>query len=410
MDDRHLSLHRTAGFSLAIGAVLLLAFMADGRAMQAGQAAFPLAERQSPGNTLTPRQDFWMNQVANLYNSGHRVKARAAADEILANDASTTFEKAKAARIAAQAAFETGKPDAAITYYQQAIGLDALDNEMHFGAMRNLAVLLLQQERYAESVATYDRFFAETRTRRPLDLVMKGQGLYLAGLYPEAVTVIEQAIGASADPNPKWRALLAKAHMKAGEFAEALLLAQQVAASSPGDKTAQMNLAVAYQQNAMPEKAAVVLEKLRGRGQLHSAADYKQLSSIYINLEGHEKQAIDVINEGLQSGALKPDFMTLETLAKFYYVTEQKAQAIDTYEKAAPLDDDGETYLDLATLLVDEDRIAEAQVAARHALDRGVNGAKGAQGARDILSLPVPGILTPVGKNSAPALDCVACK
>lgn len=393
MDDRRLPLHWSAGLVLSIGAILLLAFMADGRAMQGGNAAtrasavFPLAERTSPGNTLTPRQDFWMNQVADLYNNGQRVKAMAAADKILANDANTDFMKAKAARIAAQAAFETGKADAAIAYYQQAISLDALDNDMHFGAMRNLGVLLLEQRRFADSVATYDRLFAETRARSPSDLIVQGQALYSMGRYPQAVPVIEEAIAGHAGPNPKWQELLTRAHMKAGEFAQALRLAQQVAAGSPTGRQIQMNLAYAYQQNAMPQEAAAVLEAMRSRGQLHTAADYQQLSSIYTNLDGHERQAIDVINEGLEAGALKPDFTTLETLAKLYYLAGQKALAIDAYAKAAPLDDDGATYLDVATLLVEENRIAEAQVAARHALDKGLEGARGVQGARDILAV-----------------------
>src|SRR3546814_5107963 len=101
----------------------------------------------------------------------------AAAKNILWNDATTDFIMANAARIGAQAAFETGNADAAISYYQQAIALDALDNDMHFGAMRNLGVLLLEQRRLAEAVATYDRLFAETRTRDPLDLFVQGQAL-----------------------------------------------------------------------------------------------------------------------------------------------------------------------------------------------------------------------------------------
>ena len=394
MDGRRFLLHRTAGFSLTVGAIVLLAFM-DGRAMQGGHAAtraaavFPLAERTSPGNTLTPRQDFWMNQVANLYNGGQRVKAMAAADKILANDANTDFMKAKAARIAAQAAFETGEADAAIAYYQQAIALDALDNDMHFGAMRNLGVLLLEQRRFAEAVATYDRLFAETRTRDPLDLIVQGQALYSMGRYPPAVPVIEEAIAAGTDPNPKWQELLTRAHMKAGGFAEALRLAEQVAAGAPDDRRIQMNLAYAYQQNAMPKKAAAVLEKMRGTGQLHTAADYQQLSSIYINLGGHENQAIDVIVAAQEARALMPDFVTLETLAKLHYLAGQRSQAIDAYGKAASLDDDGATYLDLATLLVEEGRIAEAQVAARHALDKGVDGAWGARSALDIIEMTV---------------------
>src|SRR3546814_8859549 len=100
---------------------------------------------------------------------------------------------------------------------------------MHFGAMRNLGVLLLEQRRFAEAVATYDRLFAETRTRDPLDLIVQGQALSSMGSYPQAVPVIEEAIAAGTDPNPNWQELLTRAHMKAGGFAEELRLSEQVA-------------------------------------------------------------------------------------------------------------------------------------------------------------------------------------
>ena len=41
--------------------------------------------------------------------------------------------------------------------------------------------------------------------------------------------------------------------------------------------------------------------------------------------------------------------------------------------KAAPLDDDGETYLNLAKVLYQEDRVKEAAQAAQQALDKGVS-------------------------------------
>ena len=48
------------------------------------------------------------------------------------------------------------------------------------------------------------------------------------------------------------------------------------------------------------------------------------------------------------------------------------APAIDAYQKAAPLAENGETYLNLARILFNEDRIPEAKQAAQQALDKGV--------------------------------------
>jgi len=59
--------------------------------------------------------------------------------------------------------------------------------------------------------------------------------------------------------------------------------------------------------------------------------------------------------------------------------------AIDAYRKAAPLAADGETYLNLARLLWQEDRIPEAKEAAKQAMAKGL---KKPEEAKKILALP----------------------
>ena len=389
MTDRPWSSFRVALFPVVIG--LLFVAMPDARAEPAGHAdPSPRAVRTSPGHTLSPRQAVRMNHVFTLYNDGRRAEALAAADRILADDAASALEKAKAAQVAAQAAFGTGQPDAAINYYEQAIGLDVLDNDAHFGAMRNLALLQQQQQQLADSAATYERFFTEGGSPTPRDLVSYGHGLYLAERYAEAAVAIEQAINASAAPDSEWQALLVQAQMKAGKSEDALRVAEQVAAGSPDDPRAQRNLAAIYQRNAMPEQAAAVLEKLRSNGQFRQAADYRQLASIYIGMEGHAPQAIEVVCTGLEDGMLEPDFKTLEELARLYFLSQQFDASIDTLGQIAPLDPSGDTYLDLAGLLWEKDRRADAQVAAREALARGLADPDDALNARNILTYPVP--------------------
>src|SRR3546814_9986388 len=95
------------------------------------------------------------------------------------------------------------------------------------------------------------------------------------------------------------------------------------------------------------------------------------------------KEGIAVIKEGLEKGVIKPDYQTYVALGQAYYFTDQPAQAIENYRKAAPLAPDGETYLNLARILWGEGQLGEAKQAAQTALDKGV---KKPEEARKILA------------------------
>src|SRR5690606_32522177 len=214
---------------------------------------------------------------------------------------------------------------------------------------------------------------------------VKGQGLYLMKRYDEAAATIKQAIEASDDPKPEWMSLLMQVYLDADNLGEAVIAAEQIAAANPDDKRAQMNLASIYSQADMPDKAVAILETLRTSGQLDSANEYKVLFTTYAGVEGREKDVVAVINEGLDKGVLQPEYNTYVALAQAYYFSDQPAQAITAYQKAAPLAKDGETYLNLARVLQQENRIGEAKAAARQALAKGIKREKDAN---VIIALP----------------------
>lgn len=326
-----------------------------------------------------------LQKMVDLYDDDKAQEAIAAANEIIANQAFNAYDHAFAAQIAAQASYDNDDAAGAKKYLQQAIDFDGLDNNSHFGAMYMLAQLQLQDDQYAESLKTLDRFFAETKSTKPEQLVLKGNALYRLERYPEAATVLKQAIDTSPDPKPEWQQLLMATYAESGNAAEATKMAEAVAAKNPGDKRAQMNLAAVYQQADMLDKSAAVLEKLRAAGQLTEDREYRQLYATYLNMDGREKDAIGVINEGLEKGVLKPDYQSYVALAQANYFADQFGPAIDAYKKAAPLAPDGETYLNLARVLWQEDRIPEAKEAARQAVAKGV---KKPDDAKKILALP----------------------
>ena len=395
---------KTTLLSLALMAAFCGGAVLDANAARRGEqkkeeVLYPDATRQEPEAKGSPKVQTKLNKLIEAYNkaldqedeakaTAGYTTARTLADEIIANGSANAYDKALAAQIASQAALNTDDEAAAEGYLKEAIDANALGNNQHFQLMLQLAQLQLQKDDYTNGFATLDKYLAESKSKRPADFAFKGQYLYQADRFAECIPPLKQAIETSTNPEDKvdnWTQILMVCYQEAGQLAEAVKVAEQLAAKSPNDKRAQMNLASIYLNSEQEAKAAAVLEKLRAAGLMTEEKDYRQLYLTYANMEGKEKDVIAVVNEGLQKGVVKPDYQTYLALAQAYYYSEQIPQAIEAWQKAAPLSKDGETYLNLARVLWQEDRIPEAKVAARAALDKGL---KKPDDAKKIIALP----------------------
>jgi hypothetical protein len=339
------------------------------------EALYPQATRAEPDIKASAKLGKQLQKMIDSYNEQKLPETRALADEILANSAANAYDKSLAAQLAAQAAYQTDDNAAAKKYLQQVLDLGGLDNNGHFQSMVMLAQLQIQDEETAVGLATLDKYFAESKSTKPEELVIKGQALYQLERYQDAIPVLKQAIaGAGADAKDNWRQLLMAAMSEAGQTGEAVAEAKAIADRNPGDKKAQMNLASMYMQADQMDQAAAIMDTLYKAGKLTDEREYKQLYSIYANTENKEKEVITVINDGLQKGILKPDYQVYLALAQAYYYSDpqQADKAIEAWQKAAPLSKDGETYLNLARVLHAEGRIPEAKTAAQQALAKGV--------------------------------------
>lgn len=328
-----------------------------------------------------------LQKMVKAYNDDKGPEARALADEIIANTAFNAYDHAFAAQLAGQVAYESNDTAAAKDYWNKALQFDALDNNSHYGTMLNLVQIQIDDEKYADALALLDRLTKETNSQAPEILVQKGNALYRLERYADAITVLKQALAAQPEGATltNTQQLLMASYSESNQPAEAAKLAEQIAAKAPNDKNAQLNLANTYSQVEQFDKAAAVLEKLRAAGQFNQEKDYKLLTYVYSQMDGKEKKVIEVTNDGLQKGILKPDFNSYIALAQAYYYSEQIAPAIEAYKKAAPLDQDGDTYLNLARIFWQENRIPEAKEAAKQAIAKGL---KKPDEAKKILALP----------------------
>ncbi|TQM16771.1 tetratricopeptide repeat protein [Pseudoxanthomonas sp. 3HH-4] len=353
---------------------------------QKAEVRYPDATREDPKAKPSSKMQGKLSKLFKAYEKeDNDAETLALAKELMAEPNANEYDKAMAAQLGGQAAYNLDDMATAKQLLQQVIDLNALDNNGHYQSMLMLAQLQLQDDEFEPGMANLNRYLTETKSNKPEDLIQKGQALYQMEKYAEAIPVLEQAIAATPEPKDNWYGLLLASLIAAERPAEAVKIAEQMAAKNPADKKAQLNLVATYQQADQYDKAATTLEKMRSAGQLTEEKEYRQLYVTYANMDGREKDVISVVNEGLEKGLLKPDHQTFLALAQAYYYSEQIPQAIDAWQKAAPLAADGETYLNLARVLWQEGRIPEAKVAARAALAKGL---KKPDDAKKIIALP----------------------
>lgn len=335
------------------------------------EARFPNASRQEPGVSASQRLVKQLNALSEASTEGDAAKGLPLADEILANERANEYDKSMAALLAGQLLLNDDN-ERALTYLQQAIDTGGLDNNNHFQSMMIIAQLQAQDQQYDQALASLDRYLTESGSSDPKDQALKGNILYRLERYPEAIATLKPLVESGGEVDPQWTQILMGAYAESGNSAEATRMAEQAAQAAPDDKRSQVNLAVSYLQTDQNDKAIEVFERLRAAGQLTEESEYRNLYALYLNGENKEREAIAVIDEGLQKGILKEDYRTMAALGQANYFSEQIEPAIAAWRKAAPLAENGETYLNLARVLHQEGRSAEAKEAAQQAIAKGL--------------------------------------
>lgn len=308
-------------------------------AAEAQPAVYPNATRQQPDLQASPKIVKQLQDMQSRYEKDDWAGVMAKAEEIAAMSSANAYDKSFAYSMAGNAAANADDQAKAAGYFAKAIEANGLDNNSHYATMYNLVVIQYGEEKYAEALATLDKFLAETKSDKPEHLGLR------AGLL------------ANLDRN-----------------AEAAAIYKDLIAKNPDDKRILMNAVAALQGADKFDEANVLMEAAYKRGMLTEARELRSLYVGYMNTQRWD-EAQKVIEDGLAKGILQagPDLARdYQVLAQNAYVDDKIPLAIALYGKAAPMATDGEAYLNLAKVLDYAGKKAEAKAAAKQALEKGV--------------------------------------
>jgi len=311
----------------------------EAKQQQEAAALYPQATRESPEAKSKGKGLKALQALQESFEKQDNAAVIAQADAIGAAADSTAYEKAFAWQLAGNAAADLGDEAKAADYFKKALDANGLDNNSHYQVMYNLAVVQFGLDRDADALATLDRFLAETKSDKPEHqafragiLANSGQGDAAAAIYAEQL------------------------------------------AKNPDDMKLRMNAVAAYQAADQFDKANALLAEAQQKGLLDDPSQYRALYVGYINAD-KDKEALAVIDDGIAKGVIQPSAdlaKDLMVLAQKAYYTGSDADAVTLYQRAAPMAADGEAWLNLAKILNDQGKAAEARAAAQAALDKGV--------------------------------------
>ena len=310
-------------------------------------ALYPNATRTAPDAKSSGKMIKNLQALQEQFEKQDMAGVMAKAEEIAAMPAANAYDKSFAYSLAGNAAADLDDQAKAAEYFGKAVEANGLANDSHYNTMFNQSVIQFGLEKYADALATVDRFLAETKSEKPEHQSFRAGILANLGRNDEAAAI--------------YRDLIAK---------------------NPTDKRILMNAVAALQNADKFEQANVLLEDAYKRGMLTEARELRALYIGYMNASRWEDTQ-KVIDAGMAKGVLQPGpelARDYQVLAQNAYADDKIALAVDLYGKAAPMAADGEAYLNLAKVLEYSGKKAEAKAAAQKALDKGVKKPEEAKG------------------------------
>ena len=259
-------------------------------------------------------------------------------------------------------------PEAADAF-ARCLAEDALPNAATLHTRYNLAQLLVMLERPKEAIAEFDQWFAAARNPSPTAYYMAAMAHMQNDDIEEALRDIDRALEIAQTPKESWLQLKLALHLKGEDYAAAEGPLLRLIELYP-KKTYWLQLASVYSETGRHEKALTTLELVHTQGLLDQSSEYTALAQMYLyNQIPYE--AAKVLQEGLDKKILARDPKNLQLLADSWLHARDRERALLPMREAAALAADGNVYVRMAQVLVEQERWGEARGALAAALEKG---------------------------------------
>jgi tetratricopeptide (TPR) repeat protein len=269
-------------------------------------------------------------------------------------------------------AFLAGNADdykTAAKHYQLAISENALPPQRLLGIRFNLGQIYMMEDDWPKAIETLESWFEDTEKPSPMSYYMLAVAYYQNDERDKALAPAKKAVELAEDPKETWLQLLLSLHMDKEEYKEAEpLLVRLITHHSK--KIYWIQLAAVLMELEQDKKSLAVQQLAYDQGYLSTDRELIRLSQMYL-FHDLPFRAAQVLSKELENGRVESDYDAWRLYSNALLSSREMAQALEPLETAARLAENGEGYLQLSQVHIQNERWDEARSALDSAFQKG---------------------------------------
>ncbi|MGA7296133.1 MAG: hypothetical protein WBW92_01315 [Rhodanobacteraceae bacterium] len=341
---------------LATAALALLVASPAVVAKDKKEVLYPNAKREQPKLDLRSQRDATkLNEALDAANAGEDAKAEELLQPLADGSATKSkYAQAMALQGLANLRYQQGKLKEAIKLMQSSLDLGVMPNDTYFQLMYGLVQFYVADQQYETAETKLHEWRKQGQRETAQSYALEGNIDYRLQKYPEAIAAIKKAKELNTkegktDNPATWDQILAASYAESGDTDDAVAMAKKRVAADPTDTTSLRNAVSLLVQAQRYTEAADLMETASKNGAVETSKDYITMAKLYMVLAQNSdepapkaKKAVQVLEDGLSSGKMKPGYEVYKLQGDASYLGDDYDKALAYYKKAAPFAKNGE--------------------------------------------------------------------
>jgi tetratricopeptide (TPR) repeat protein len=285
----------------------------------------------------------------------------------------TPYEIAQIWNLSGYAFYLQERYEDAIGSYEKVLQQEDLPEALEQSTLKTISQLYFTTEEYEKALATVERLMQVVAEPSADIFMLKGQALFQMQKYAEAIDPIKTALAMFAEqgrtPRENWLLLLRVCYYELRDYPNMIGVVKELIKYYPKD-TYVLTLAGVYSELGNTKEQMALTEVLYEKGYLKTASHSTNLANLYL-MHDLPYKAATLLEKEIGDGNVDANERNLRLLSQAWYQAREDRKAIPPLERASEMSEDGELYIRLAQSHINLDQWAQASEAARKGIRAG---------------------------------------
>jgi tetratricopeptide (TPR) repeat protein len=326
-------------------------------------------EERRSAPTISQRTGEKLNEAIEFLNQDDYTSAQAVLADINLERLSP-YERSRVEQIWSGIAYAQGNYSDAREHLQQAINAGGFNEREVSQAKYQIAQIYMSEENWREGAAALEEWFRTAPEPNSAAYYLLAAAYYQMEDLNRALEPAKKAVEIAARPQSSWIELLLALYLTRENYDEAIPLLEQLIAMEPEKKTHWLRLSSLYQQQENYGEALAAMQVAYNAGFLSQQSEYIRLADM-LRFNEIPYRAARVLEQAIEDGNIEADSEVYEKLANCWIQARDFNEAIPPLTRAAELADNGDLFVRLGQVQIQQENWAEAARALQQGLEKG---------------------------------------